>query len=770
MNKAQEIIERLKRERELKRYRDNQQAIQTGKSIEGLGNTISGMPKAINKAKNVIGFGKNVVSGMKSGQSLGTAIKGAKAISDANKVASTASNALKTADTIGDVAKTADTASKVSKVGSVASKAGTALGAVGSGYNAVNDFSKGNYIDGGLNMAKTAAYLIPGAQPVAIALEIGQMIKGALDKKKQKAMQANMKKMNENEQLANEKKQDAMEGFGDNSLAVNTMQQPMGQFGQGNIDLTNRPVVQNQDGTISTVRSMSFNDGTNEILIPTVSNDGRILSPEEAIAEYDRTGQHLGKFATPEEATRYAEGLHNQQDQMYSRTPKGQATGGASDLGDIDSILNEQPTEDSQGFLGALPDLLNTASAVTGNPTTTPEWDDATLGAMDKVKALGGTEDQVNGIAQGLNFGNKDYASIVDEAQIRKPSTPEEIELAKQGKFNTPEQPVVTSEGVAMEPSVRERISGNVKNYFNQLADGYKENSENSFSLSNLLANPEKTVLHRVGEGLGTGRRLIANPALQGLVAGTIKGINTGDWGTGLEYGVNWASDKAKADSYNKMINPGTKVNPIFAKWGADDYKAVNNADYRTIKAELERDKLKAQLDKSNPTMKDYAETMKSWGMWDQQKYNDYISDPGYDPERRLNNNVANVAISRDKAENQNTHWQNMDANNSRRLDIMEKHYNNQDEINRDKQEVDEMYKSGMLSVAQYNSYTNRLNAETKRIGEERKAKDAIQKDIDSGKLLRVEVGGRTLTIKTSELQKVKKEAKEAGYTLRIVK
>lgn len=104
----------------------------------------------------------------------------------------------------------------------------------------------------------------------------------------------------------------------DNIRSTAQTRQTRGQLVPGNIDLTKRPVVRNGDGSISTVRSMSFEDEKGrEVLIPTVSDDGRILSQDDAIALYRRTGRHLGIFDNADDATAYAQALHAQQGRMY---------------------------------------------------------------------------------------------------------------------------------------------------------------------------------------------------------------------------------------------------------------------------------------------------------------------------------------------------------------------------------------------------------------------------------------------------------------------
>jgi len=86
----------------------------------------------------------------------------------------------------------------------------------------------------------------------------------------------------------------------------------------GNINTHRRPVVHNADGSISTVRSMNFEDETGrQVLVPTVIPGRGIVSPDEAIRYYYATGQHLGIFDTPENAEAYARSLHESQATEY---------------------------------------------------------------------------------------------------------------------------------------------------------------------------------------------------------------------------------------------------------------------------------------------------------------------------------------------------------------------------------------------------------------------------------------------------------------------
>ena len=126
-------------------------------------------------------------------------------------------------------------------------------------------------------------------------------------------------------------------------------------YGKGNIDLNNRPVVKNKDGSISTVRSMSFEEDGKEVLIPTVVN-GKVVSNDEAIKHYYETGEYLGKFDTVEEANKYAEKLHKEQEKQYSNK---NTSGSYATVGNREYYKNannewKKPNEDELNELNSL--------------------------------------------------------------------------------------------------------------------------------------------------------------------------------------------------------------------------------------------------------------------------------------------------------------------------------------------------------------------------------------------------------------------------------
>lgn len=100
--------------------------------------------------------------------------------------------------------------------------------------------------------------------------------------------------------------------IGGNGMSDVGSKKKSGNYGRGNINLDDRPIVVNKDGSISTERSFSFwdEDEQKEILVPTVIN-GKIVSENKAIDHYYETGEYLGKFDTWQEADEYAEKTHS---------------------------------------------------------------------------------------------------------------------------------------------------------------------------------------------------------------------------------------------------------------------------------------------------------------------------------------------------------------------------------------------------------------------------------------------------------------------------
>ena len=90
----------------------------------------------------------------------------------------------------------------------------------------------------------------------------------------------------------------------------------------GNIDINHREVLKNSDGSISTEQSITITtneDGKEKyVVIPTVI-DGILVPNDKAVEHYEETGENLGKFDSEQDSEKYAEYLHERQEQFYKQ-------------------------------------------------------------------------------------------------------------------------------------------------------------------------------------------------------------------------------------------------------------------------------------------------------------------------------------------------------------------------------------------------------------------------------------------------------------------
>lgn len=114
--------------------------------------------------------------------------------------------------------------------------------------------------------------------------------------------------------------------------------QIFGMVKKGNLDPFNRPILNNETGEVlppgsdvsrlkdySTMSTITIEDDKGvTILIPTVV-DGKRLTEKEAIAHYQKTGEHFGQFASEDAAERY-DGIMHARMRRQAETGDGSAT------------------------------------------------------------------------------------------------------------------------------------------------------------------------------------------------------------------------------------------------------------------------------------------------------------------------------------------------------------------------------------------------------------------------------------------------------------
>lgn len=157
--------------------------------------------------------------------------------------------------------------------------------------------------------------------------------------------------------------------------------------------------------------------------------------------------------------------------------------------------------------------------ALIGKPNTMP------INVQSYIQNVGNepyaqnlTPEQIQGIAQGLNYGNKDVARMQQSLGIPIPKTPEELALARQGKLN---------------------YQGRTGGILPDLGRGFQQNYNNNLvqSLGQPLKNPNLATT--LGGGLGTLTKIIDSPVGRGLLAaGAVKALG-GNGGQALAQGLN---------------------------------------------------------------------------------------------------------------------------------------------------------------------------------------------------------------------------------------
>lgn len=204
------------------------------------------------------------------------------------------------------------------------------------------------------------------------------------------------------------------------------------------------------------------------------------------------------------------------------------------------------------------------------------------LDYQNQLRNQGFDENTVNGVAQGLNSGNKDIAAKIDELGINKPQSQADIDLAKQGQFNTP---TLSTETIAkFQPG-----------FFNNFGAGFKENfstpiSANNFGQNTLADGRPKGFGYRAGEALGTLGRVLESPLGRGLLTAGIVGATGGSGLEALAYGgqaglINQTSRMNDQIYRNSLNEQGIDTTGLSGYINQDTYKNLSstNTNYQKM-------------------------------------------------------------------------------------------------------------------------------------------------------------------------------------------
>ena len=152
---------------------------------------------------------------------------------------------------------------------------------------------------------------------------------------------------------------------------------------------------------------------------------------------------------------------------------------------------------------------------------------------------------------------------------------------------------------------------------------GYRENKNQSFDWNNLQADSSKGVMQRLGEGAGTIARVVQNPVVQGIVAGGLSGILSGDPLYGLSSAFKYANSKYKTNMYKDIL----------AQQGVD----IGNNNGIFDASDLSKILTARRYQKDYMSRGEYDKFRLDNGQLSVDEYNALISNPDYKPDEILN-------------------------------------------------------------------------------------------------------------------------------------
>lgn len=236
---------------------------------------------------------------------------------------------------------------------------------------------------------------------------------------------------------------------------------------------------------------------------------------------------------------------------------------------------------------------------------------------------------------------------------------------------NNISQPVQQTQPMQNPDEIRKSAFGNIANGLDDFLAGYKENKTQGFNVNNLKADDSKGMMQRLGEGAGTVARVSQNPVVQGIIAGGLSGLISGDALYGLSSAYKYANSKYKANLFKDILT----------QQGID----VGNNNGIIDSNDLSRILISRRYQKDFMPRGVYDRFRVESGELSIDEYNNLINIPNYNPDEILNISGLGTIARANRYNNQNKsdnlkNFMSADEYNRLRLDnglINEDEYRN---------------------------------------------------------------------------------------------